>query len=92
MFEFEWETDNSVKFPCLLCLPKKNVSAFANSPSNLRKHVEERNTTIVSIPCHHASWLLTHMIPVIILVLLFVLGMCYVDCNISIYLCGLISH
>ena len=42
MFEFKVETDNIVKFPCLLCLPKKNVSPFANSPSNLRQHVEVR--------------------------------------------------
>ena len=27
---------------CLLCLQKKDVSAFANSPSYLRKHVEVR--------------------------------------------------
>ena len=42
MFEFKVETDNTVKFSCLLCLPKNNVSPFANSPSNLRQHVEVR--------------------------------------------------
>ena len=40
MFEFKGETDNIVKLSCLLCLPKKNVSTFANSLSNLRQHVE----------------------------------------------------
>ena len=40
MFEFKGETDNVDKFSCLLCLPNKNVSAFVNSPSNLRKYVE----------------------------------------------------
>ena len=42
VFEFKGETDNVVKLSCLLCLPKNNVSAFANSPSNLRQHVEVR--------------------------------------------------
>ena len=42
MFEFKVETDNIVKFSCLLCLPKKNVSPFANSLSNIRQHVEVR--------------------------------------------------
>ena len=42
MFEFKVDTDNIVKFSCLLCLPKKNVSPFANSLSNLRQHVEVR--------------------------------------------------
>ena len=40
--QFKWKTDNSVKFSCLLCLPKKNVLAFANLPLNLRKHVDVR--------------------------------------------------
>ena len=42
MLEFKVETDNIDKFSCLHCLPKKNVSPFANSPSNLRQHVEVR--------------------------------------------------
>ena len=42
MFEFKGETDNIVKFSCLLCLPKKNVSAFINSRSTIRQHVEVR--------------------------------------------------
>ena len=42
MFEFKVETDNIVKFPCLFCLSKKNVSPFANPPSNIRQHVEVR--------------------------------------------------
>lgn len=32
---------NSAKFTCLLCAPLvKTVSAYLNSPSNLRKHIE----------------------------------------------------
>ena len=42
MFEFMGETDNIIKFSCLMCLAKKNVLAFANSPSDLRQHVEVR--------------------------------------------------
>ena len=42
IFEFKVETDSIVKFSCLLCLPKKNVSPFANSPSNPRQHVVVR--------------------------------------------------
>ena len=64
MFEFKGETDNIVKFSCLLCLPKKNDSAFANSPSNLRQHVEVKTG---SRPFHPASWILTNGIPAIIL-------------------------
>lgn len=34
-------TDKLCKFVCLLCAPKhKTVSAYINSPSNLRKHVQ----------------------------------------------------
>ena len=40
MFQYKGKTENSVKFSCLLCVPKKSVSAFSNSPSHLRKHVE----------------------------------------------------
>ena len=40
MFQYKGKTEHSVKFSCLLCVPKKSVSAFSNSPSNLRKHVE----------------------------------------------------
>ena len=42
MFEFKGETYNSVKFSCLLCLSKKNVSPFVNSLPNLRQHVKVR--------------------------------------------------
>ena len=45
MFEFKGGTDNIVKFSCLNCCVyhlKKDVSAFANSPSNRRQHVEVR--------------------------------------------------
>jgi len=32
---------NTFRFKCLLCLPKKvECSAYRNSPSNLKKHVE----------------------------------------------------
>ena len=32
---------NTIKFMCLLCAPRNvECSAYANSPSNLRKHVE----------------------------------------------------
>lgn len=39
--------DKICKFICLLCMPRpKEVSAYSNSPSNLRKHVE---VTIVDL-------------------------------------------
>ena len=50
MFEFKGETDKSVTFSCLLFLPKKNVSTFANSPSNLRQHVELRTESFHYMP------------------------------------------
>ena len=35
---------NSIKFACLLCAPKHvECSAYTNSSSNLRKHVEVSN-------------------------------------------------
>ena len=49
MFEFKGKTDNIVKLSCLLCLPKKNVSAFANYPSNLWQHIKVR---MESYPFH----------------------------------------
>ena len=51
MFQYKGKTENSVKFSCLFCVPKKNVSAFSNSPSNLRKHVEvSKNAILLSCP------------------------------------------
>ena len=53
MFQYKGKTENSVKFSCLLCVPKKSVSAFSNSPSNLRKHVEvsrPKNGILLSCP------------------------------------------
>ena len=49
VFKFKGETDNIVKFSGLLFQPKKNVSTFANSPSNIRQHVEVR---MESYPFH----------------------------------------
>ena len=41
MFKCVSASDKICKFQCLLCKPKsKEVSAYANSPSNLRKHIE----------------------------------------------------
>ena len=48
VFEFKGETDNIIKFSCFLCLPRKNVSPFANSLSNLRQHVECKNGIVQS--------------------------------------------
>ena len=55
MFQYKGKTENSVQFPCLLYVPKKSVSAFSNSPSNLRKHVEaevevSKNGILLSCP------------------------------------------
>ena len=51
MFEFTLRAGNSLKFKCLLCLPKKTViSAYMTSPSNLRKHVE-----VCKIKCSSAA-------------------------------------
>lgn len=41
MFRCISTQDKTYKFLCLLCAPKhKEVSAYSNSASNLRKHVE----------------------------------------------------
>ena len=41
LFTFRVRHGNAIKFLCVLCAPlRKEVSAYANSPSNLRKHVE----------------------------------------------------
>lgn len=41
MFEFTEVKGDSYRLKCLLCLPRVNdISAFKNSPSNLRKHIE----------------------------------------------------
>jgi hypothetical protein len=41
MFECINVSEKICKFVCLLCSPKrKEVSAYSNSPSNLRKHIE----------------------------------------------------
>ena len=45
---FKGETDNIVKLLCFLCLPKKDVSPFANSPSNIRQHVGVRTESYPS--------------------------------------------
>ena len=37
MLQYKGETENSLNFSCLLCVAKKSVSAFSNSPSNLRR-------------------------------------------------------
>jgi len=47
-FEFKGIKDNSVKVKCLLCSPKNvELSAYINSPSNLRKHIKVR------MACYH---------------------------------------
>ena len=53
MFEFKVETGNIVKFSCLLCLPKKNVS-----PSILRQHVEVRTESnpFINFPSVFQGW------------------------------------
>ena len=51
MFQYKGKTEDSVTFSCLLCVPKKSVSAFSNLPSNLRKHVEvSKNRILLSCP------------------------------------------
>lgn len=41
MFMFTGSRNESFKFQCLNCLPqKKELLAFKNSPSNLKKHIE----------------------------------------------------
>jgi hypothetical protein len=41
MFQCISASNKICKFMCLLCKPRpKDVSAYANSPSNLRKHIE----------------------------------------------------
>jgi len=44
-FEFKSQEGNSLKFVCQLCKPKASeISAYANSPSNLRKHIKVSET------------------------------------------------
>ena len=51
MLQYKGETENSLKFSCLLCVPKTSVSAFSNSPSNLRKYVKViKNGILLSCP------------------------------------------
>lgn len=47
LFKFKMYQENSVVFNCLPCRPKvKEVYAYKNSPSNLKKHLEVRITTV----------------------------------------------
>lgn len=46
LFRLKSWQGNSIKFACLLCAPKSvECSAFPNSSSNLRKHIEVGNAT-----------------------------------------------
>lgn len=43
LFEFKSAIDNNVIMQCKLCMPKeRQLSAYKNSASNLRKHVQVR--------------------------------------------------
>ncbi|CAB1448908.1 unnamed protein product [Pleuronectes platessa] len=46
MFAFVGIQDTSYRMKCLLCLPRETeIMAFQNSPSNLKKHIQEWTTS-----------------------------------------------
>lgn len=48
LFEFKGSKNDSWRFQCVKCLPqRKELLAFKNSPSNLKKHIEVRHAMLV---------------------------------------------
>lgn len=52
LFEFKRDRGNSFIMKCMMCLPKETeLSAYKNSSSNLRKHVEVSSYYTVAVVC-----------------------------------------
>jgi hypothetical protein len=62
MFRVKSVESKTVRFVCLLCTPKvTECSAYTNSPSNLKKHVEVGYSVIVCLYlllCHVIAYIL----------------------------------
>ncbi|XP_048118088.1 uncharacterized protein LOC125306643 [Alosa alosa] len=56
MFKFTERMNDSYRFKCVLCLPKVNhITAYKNSPSNLRKHILRKHNCQLAKYCELTS-------------------------------------